>query len=105
MAFKEFLQELYQPMAGVTVRAMFGGLGVFKDGVMFGLGSSEGIYYLRADDKTVDRFVAEGSEPFVYGGMKDRIATMPYYRLPERLFDDTDEFLAWSEAAFAAALR
>jgi DNA transformation protein len=47
MAFKEFLEELFAPVGGVTVRAMFGGLGVFKDAVMFAL-ALDNVRYLRA---------------------------------------------------------
>ncbi|MHA1559390.1 MAG: TfoX/Sxy family protein [Alphaproteobacteria bacterium] len=47
---------------------------------------------------------AEGCEPFLFNG-KTRQTTMPYWRAPERLFDDTDEFIGWAEAAIAAAVR
>jgi DNA transformation protein len=102
MAFKEFLQELYQPMGGVTVRAMFGGLGVFKDGLIFALGVDD-VLYLKADAKTEPRFAAEKSAKFIYKGMKGRQIAMPYWRVPDRLYDDPDEFLAWSNAAFDVA--
>ena len=35
--FHEFVMELFAPMGPVTVRRMFGGAGVFKDGLMFAL--------------------------------------------------------------------
>jgi DNA transformation protein len=104
MAFKEFLEELYAPMRGVTVRAMFGGLGVFKDALIFGIVFDD-VLYLRADDRNSARFAAERSPQFVYRGMKGRQIAMPYYRLPERLYDEPEEFVAWSEAAFEVAVR
>ena len=33
-----FIHDLFQPFGAVTVRRMFGGAGLFVDGVMFGLG-------------------------------------------------------------------
>jgi DNA transformation protein and related proteins len=33
----EFIRDLFQPFGVVTVRPMFGGAGLFADGVMFGL--------------------------------------------------------------------
>ncbi len=104
MAFKDLLEEMYAPMGGVSVRRMFGGLGIFKDGVMFGLGSHEDIYYLRADEQTAERFAAEQSTPFEYE-MRGRLASMPFYRIPDRLWDDGEEFLAWSQVALDVALR
>jgi len=103
MAFKQFLEELYEPLGGVTVRSMFGGLGVFKQAVMFGLVFDD-VLYLRADEATAGRYADERSPQFIYKGMKGREVTMPYYRLPDRLYDDADEFIAWSNAAFAAAM-
>jgi DNA transformation protein len=104
MAFKEFLEELYEPMGGVTVRAMFGGLGIFKDALIFGIAFDDALY-LRADEATAVRFAAESATQFVYRGMKGREIEMPYYRLPDRLYDEPDEFIAWSEAAFGVAQR
>jgi DNA transformation protein len=104
MAFKEFLEELYEPMGGVKVRAMFGGLGIFKDALIFGIVFDDALY-LRADDDTVGRFAAESAQQFVYRGMNDREVAMPYYRLPERLYDDPEEFIVWSTAAFGVARR
>jgi DNA transformation protein len=104
MAFKEFVEELYAPMGGVTVRAMFGGLGVFKDAVMFALAVDD-VLYLRADSASGVAFAKEKSPQFIYKGMTGREVAMPYWRLPDRLLDDPDDFLAWSETAFAAAMN
>ena len=60
MAFKEFLEELFAPIGGVTVRRMFGGLGIFKDGVMFALVVDD-VLYLKADADDARRALrAEG---------------------------------------------
>jgi TfoX/Sxy family transcriptional regulator of competence genes len=48
----EFIRDLFQPFGAVTVRRMFGGAGLFADGVMFGLVSGEQIY-LKADATTL----------------------------------------------------
>jgi DNA transformation protein len=104
MAFKEFLEELYAPMGGVTVRAMFGGLGVFKDAVMFALAVDD-VLYLRADPTSGGVFASENAPQFIYKGMTGREVAMPYWRLPERLYDDPDDFIIWSETAFAVAMR
>ena len=104
MAFKQFLEELYAPMGGVTVRAMFGGLGVFKHATMFALAVDE-VLYLRADASTEASYAREQVPQFVYRGMKGREVAMPYWQLPERLYDEPDEFIVWAKAAFDAAMR
>lgn len=101
--FQEFLEEQFAPLGGVSIKSMFGGLGVFRDGVMFGLVADDTLYF-RVDEENRTRFEAEGSEAFVYNG-KTKQTAMPYWRAPERLFDDSDEFTEWAEDAIAAAGR
>lgn len=102
-SFQEFLEELLEPLGGTTIRSMFGGHGVFREGVMFGI-LDDDVLYLRIDDTTQPHFEAESSSPFVYEGM-GRVMEMPYWRVPDRLFDDAEAFLEWAQASFAAALR
>ena len=57
----EFIHDLFQPFGAVTVRRIFGGAGLFADGVMFGLVSG-GQIYLKADATTVTCFERRGRE-------------------------------------------
>ncbi len=105
MAFNDpdAIRELFAPFGTVSVRRMFGGHGVFSEGLMFGL-ESGGELYLKADDLTVPKFVTEKSEPFVYNA-KGREIALSYWRLPERLYDEPDDFAIFARDAFAAAQR
>jgi DNA transformation protein len=100
----DYLAELFEPVGNVRIRRMFGGLGFFRDGLMFGIWQGETIY-LKVDDTTRPDFEAEGCGPFVYGSKTGRETALGYYRLPERLLDDTDEFRAWGLAAIDVAIR
>ena len=99
-----FLEELFAPMGGVSLRRMFSGHGVFRDGLMFGLVIAD-VLYLKADDANRPAFEAEGSEPFTYAGAKGREVRTSHWRVPERLFDEPDAFLEWARDACAAASR
>jgi DNA transformation protein len=102
---EDLIVELMEPLGGVSIRRMFGGRGVFKDGLMFALLSSRGVFYFKADEKTAPDFEREGCEQFS-AVMKGRGPTaMPYWRAPERLFDEPDEFVKWARTAYAAARR
>jgi len=100
----DYLAELFEPVGGVRIRRMFGGLGFFRDGLMFGLWQGDTIY-LKADDTTRPAFEAEGCGPFVYGSKNGRETSLSYYRMPERLLDDTDELRGWALAAIDVAIR
>ncbi len=85
--FIEHLLELMGPLAArigpVSARRMFGGHGLFYDGLMFALVSG-GTCYLKADDATRGKFEAEGSEPFRYQSAKREVTMRHYLSLRRR---------------------
>jgi DNA transformation protein len=99
----ERISELFSGFGRVTVRRMFGGAGIFADGLMIGLVSGDDIY-LKADEMSVAAFKDEGMKPFTYG-KKDRRAVMSYWRMPDRLLDDPEELAQWARAAQGTAQR
>jgi len=103
-----FIRDLFAPFGPVTVRRMFSGAGIFADGLMFGLVVRD-VIYLKVDDANRADFEREASAPFTYtrGKKSDRPRehALPYWRLPERLYDDPDELAEWARRAFAAAER
>jgi DNA transformation protein and related proteins len=102
-SFGTFLQDQLASIGHVTLRRMFGGAGVYCDGLMFGLVSDDTLYF-RVDDGNRASFEAEGSAPLAYEA-KGRTIVLPYWRVPERLFDEPEEMIAWARGALAAARR
>jgi len=104
----EFIRELFAQFGPVTVRRMFSGAGIFRDGLMFGLIIRD-VIYLKVDDTNRADFERESSAPFTYtrGRKSGRPSqhALPYWRLPERLYDDPDELAVWARRAFAVAER
>lgn len=101
--FIELLQDTMRGLGPVSVRRMFGGAGVYADGVMFALIADDTLY-LKADASTQAAFEAEGLPRFGYEARNKRI-DLPYWRAPERLLDDADEMTEWAAAALAVARR
>jgi DNA transformation protein len=99
----DYIGELFSSFGPVTVRRMFGGAGVFADGLMIAL-ISNGDIFLKADSETSRAFESEGMKPFTYGAKRSRV-TMSYWRMPDRLLDDQDELAEWAKAALGAARR
>jgi DNA transformation protein len=102
-SFLTFLEDQFAPIPGISIRKMFGGLGVFRDGIMFGLGSRD-VLYFRADDRSRSRYEERGMKVFSYP-MRGKDMEMPYWQVPEALYEDPEEFRNWVEEAFAAAKR
>ena len=96
--------ELFSVFGPVTVRRMFGGAGIYADDTMFGL-IADGAIYLKAGENSAAMFEREQLVPFTFAKRTgDRVVTS-YRRMPDRLYDDSDELAVWARAALAAALR
>ena len=84
--FKEFLIEQMAGFGPVTVRAMFGGAGVYAECLMFGLLAEEAIY-LKADVALKAELAREGCGPFIWtpanGPRAGEKVEMGYWRLPD----------------------
>ena len=98
----DHLIELFAAFGPVSVRRMFGGAGLFVDGVMFGL-VVDGVVYLKADDHNRSGFEREGLAPFSYGTKNGTRFLKSYWRMPERLYDDSDELAQWARQSLEAA--
>lgn len=103
-SFAEFLREQLAPLGRVTTRRMFGKTGVFCDGVMLGM-VTENTLYFRVDDQNRGTFREAESFPPLNYAKKGCTIDLSFWRVPERLFDEPDEFVAWARAALAAAHR
>jgi DNA transformation protein len=101
--FAEHVVDLLQSMGPVDARSMFGGYGVFLDGLMFGLIADE-VLYLKVDDENLPEFEELGLRPFVYDG-KDRPVRMSYSEAPPDALDDAELLSRWASGAYAAARR
>ena len=102
--FAEFLREQLAPLGRISMRRMFGKTGVFCDGAMFGM-VTENTLYLRVDDENREMFKEAQSSPPLNYEKKGGTIDLSFWRVPERLFDEPDEFVAWARAALAAAHR
>ena len=101
--FTDFLPEAFAEFGAVHIRRMFGGHGVFYDGVMIGL-VAQNTLYLKVDEQTKPLFEERGLEPFEYGKAEKRVA-MSYCQAPEETLEDPDSMREWAQLAYEAALR
>lgn len=99
--YRAWVLEQMGRVAPVTARSMFGGVGIYSDGLFFALMDDEATY-LKVDDSNRGDFEAAGSGPFrpFEGG-----APMQYYLLPGELLEDPDRLRPWIEKAVEVARR
>lgn len=101
--YVEFVRETLEPFGEVHARRMFGGYGLYHQGLMFALIADDALY-LKTDEQSVHWFRDRGLTAFEY--LKQGKPTrMSYYSAPEEMFDDPDEAVRWATRAFQSARR
>lgn len=100
--FLEFVMEQLGRVTPVTSRRMFGGVGVYSDGIFFAVMDDETLY-LKVDDTNRPDFEAIGTGPFRPFG-EDKQG-MQYYELPADLLEDPDQLRPWVHRAIDVARR
>jgi DNA transformation protein len=96
--------ELLSGVGPVEARAMFGGHGVYAQGVMFGLLDDDELF-LKTDDASRPRFVEAGCRSWVYVTPTQKMENTSYFRPPDEAHEDPERMLAWAALALEAALR
>ncbi|WDZ78406.1 TfoX/Sxy family protein [Ensifer adhaerens] len=97
------IEEMFETLGPVTIKRMFGGKGIYCQGVIFAL-EVDGEILLKGDEQTTPAFEAAGSRQWAYDG-KGKQVKMPYWSIPDDAFDDPDEMARWVRLAYDAALR
>ena len=101
--FIEFLDEAFEEFGLIDVRKMFGGYGIYHDGVMFGLVFNDTLY-LKADETTQKHFESRGLSQFQYD-RAGKAVKMSYFMAPEEIYDDRKKAAVWARRAYKAALK
>lgn len=91
--------------SGGTVRSrrMFGGHGLYVDGLFVAI-IAAGRLYLKVDAQTRPAFEAAGCAPFIYDAARKAVA-MSYFSAPDDAIESVSLMQPWARLALAAALR
>ncbi|MEM7081704.1 MAG: TfoX/Sxy family protein [Pseudomonadota bacterium] len=101
--FVDFLQEQFELFGRINSKRMFGGHGLFYDGLMIGLVADDTLY-LKVDKQSKAQFEQSGLAPFRYN-KNGKWMTMSYHQAPPEALDDPEVMREWANLAFEAARR
>lgn len=101
--FIPFVQELLLVWGRVSARRMFGGHGLYHEGLMFAIVMGNRLY-LKADELNRPEFEVLGLAPFTYP-MKGKTVALSYWSAPDAIFDEPTEAVRWARSAWDAAAR
>jgi DNA transformation protein len=103
----EFVLHVLETMrrfGPVEAKPMFGGWGLYHQGLFFALIADDALC-LKADDANVAEFKRAGLKPFVYAMKSGETMTLHYYHAPEEALEDAEVMAKWARSAYGAALR
>jgi DNA transformation protein len=95
--------DLLSGVGPVQARSMFGGHGVYAQGVMFALLDDDELF-LKTDDLSRPRFEAAGCRCWVYPSRNGPMET-GYFRPPDEAHEDPEAMLPWARLGLDCALR
>ena len=92
--FLNFVIEKLLPIGDIKSRAMFGGYGIFHEGLMFAL-ISDDILYFKVNESNRHTYEKAGSKPFTHG--------ISYWEVPSEVLEDTTKLHEWANISILIA--
>jgi DNA transformation protein and related proteins len=97
-SFKDFVLDQLHDLEDVDCRRMFGGYGLYQNGVFFGIISQARLYFkTTATSRTA--YVQRGMQPFRPNA---RQTLTSYYEVPVDILEDHAQLSIWAQQAVAA---
>ena len=100
-SFVTFVRDQLHALAGLSVRRMFGGYGLYAGERFFGI-VHDGRIYFKTDDIARAAYQARGMRPFQPNA---RQTLANYYELPPDVLEDAGQLLEWARRAVMTANR
>ncbi|KJS84439.1 MAG: competence protein TfoX [Peptococcaceae bacterium BICA1-8] len=98
--FKDYIVDQLGQFGFVTVKKMFGGAGIYYDGLIFGI-IADDVLYFKVDDSNKADYQKAGTEPFK--PFEDKPMIMPYYEVPVDVLEDRNQLFEWARKACVAS--
>lgn len=99
------IEDLFRGLGPITIKNMFGGKGIYHQGLIFAL-EVDGEILLKADARSAPEFANAGATQWAYEGKKSgNPSKMPYWSIPDEAMDDPDITALWARKALEASLR
>ena len=100
--FFKYIQDQLSPWSDIYKKRMFGVIGLYREGLMFGI-ISKNIVYLKVDKSNINRFVDAGSTSLKV--FKNNSEVPSYYELPADVLENSQTFIEWAEESYQIQVK
>jgi DNA transformation protein len=99
-SFKDFIVDQLSGLEGVTARAMFGGHGLYRGGMFFGI-IHKGRLYFKTNDSTRSVYLECGMKAFRPNPGQ---TLKNYLEVPADILEEPERLTAWAQQAIGSVL-
>ncbi len=101
--YLEYILDLLSHCDSITSRAMFGGYGMYKNGVIFGIIANDELYF-KVDQSNIELYKKYQSEAFTFKA-KGRVSKMSYWKVPLLVMEDEAQLKNWLDQSYNISLK
>ncbi|MFH1662376.1 MAG: TfoX/Sxy family protein [Chloroflexota bacterium] len=94
--YLRYIIDRLSPLGETSSKFMFGGWGIFYEGLMFAVFASESLYF-KVDDSNREMYEKAGSTPFPHG--------ISYWEVPAEVIEDEKKLCDWAQISMDIARR
>ncbi|HET9958793.1 MAG TPA: TfoX/Sxy family protein [Polyangiaceae bacterium] len=102
-SYLSYVLDQFSGAGEVVSRRMFGGVGLYRDGVFFGAVDDDAVY-MRVDEATRPEYERRGMPMLRPLKSKPDLVMQAYFQLPPEILDDREVLHEWLERAVRAAV-
>ena len=100
--FFEYVQDQLSSWSPIDKKRMFGVLGLYRDGLMFGIIAKD-MVYLKVNDSNKKKFLDAGSTTLKVFESNSEVPS--YYELPVDVLENAEEFIEWAKESYAIQMN
>ena len=100
--YQDYVIDQLSAVGSIQSKRMFGGVGLYADGIFFALIAND-ILYQKVDDTNRRDYESAGMDAF--RPYPDKTRSMQYFEVPVEVLEDQQELNAWARKSIAVALH
>jgi len=94
--YLDFILDQLSSWKTIHSKRMFGVIGLYVDGYMFGIVAKEVVFF-KVDDSNIANYRAADSQALKL--FKNNSVMASFYEIPIAVLEDVDQFTVWAEAS------
>lgn len=101
--YAEYIIDLLSPFGEITAKFMFGGYGIYKNGIIIGIIAEDELYF-KVDHSNKADYEKLGSQPFIFE-TKGKKSQMSYWKVPSEILENEEILADYLQASYNVSIN